>query len=115
MTPHPSKLQRALAGLAALALLWALLDPAPGFAAGRSGGGHESQEIGPGASAGAGAVPSAPERSRSSAHEAPLALHDLDEAEAGAPSASRQAVDTGGAAPALARWRLAHGTATSNP
>ena len=115
MTPHPSKLRRALAGLAALALLWALFDPAAGFAAGRSGGEHESQEIRPGGSAGVGAVPSAPERSRSSAHDAPLTLHDLDETASAAPSATRPARDSSGAAPALTRWRLAHGTATSSP
>jgi hypothetical protein len=115
MTPHPSKLRRALASLAVLALLWALCDPAAGFAAGRSDGEHESQEISPGGSAGAGAVPSAPERSRSSAHDAPLTLHDLDETAASAPSATRPARNGGGAAPGLTRWRLAHGTATSSP
>ena len=98
-----------------LALALALLAPAPGHAAPGGASDAPSREIGAGASGCASAVPSAPDRSRVSADGVLASGRLLVEAAPADSSAFRVTTLVGGAAPALARWRLAHGTATASP
>lgn len=104
-----------MAGILALALAWALLAPAPGHATPGRAGEAPSNEIGAGASSCVSAVPSAPERSRVATDGVLSSARLLVEAAPADSSAFRVTTLVGGAAPALARWRLAHGTATASP
>jgi hypothetical protein len=109
-----SKLERFTAGVLTLALAWALLAPAPGHAAPGGASDSPSREIGAGASGCASAVPSAPERSRIAADGGLASTRPLVDS-THADSSAWVATLAGGAAPALERWCLAHGTATSSP
>jgi hypothetical protein len=105
---------RATAAIAAAGLLWTLLVPASVHAMPERAGERAPHEIGAGSEC-SGAVPSPPERRRLVTEKALEALAPIVDLADRSPA--RHALDSvaGGAAPALARWRLAHGTATSNP
>jgi hypothetical protein len=112
---QPSKLERFTAGGLVLALALSLLAPAPGYATAASTSGSPAHEIGAGNPGCVGAVPSAPERSRLPADAGLVSFHVLAAAASRGPFTCLVTTLVGGAAPALARWRLAHGTATSSP
>jgi hypothetical protein len=114
VTSHSTMRPRVTAAIAALALLWALFASPPGQATPERAGERAPHEIGQGSDC-SGAVPSPPERRRLAIEGALAALEPIADVAPGAPAHHHLDSVAGGAAPALARWRLAHGTATSNP
>jgi hypothetical protein len=108
-----SWIRRLTASIATLALAVALLSPPPSLAAPERPADSPAHEIGNGSSGLLGVVPSTTKRG---ADGALVSLRVLVEAEADEPSATRLGTPSvGGEAPALFRWRLAHGTSTSSP
>jgi hypothetical protein len=112
MAPAPW-IRRLTGAIATLALAVALLTPPPSLAAPERPSDSPAHEIGTGSSGLLGVVPSTTKRS---ADGTLVSLRVLAEAEAGASPATRPGAPVlGGEAPALVRWRLAHGTSTSSP
>jgi hypothetical protein len=108
-----SWLQRLTAAGAAFALACALLAPPPSAAVTEPPSDPPAHEIGTAGSTLVGVVPSTTKRGTDGTL---LSLRVLAEPKADAPPASGLgAASVGGEAPALARWRLAHGTSTSSP
>jgi hypothetical protein len=105
--------RRFTAACAALAVTCALLAPPPSLAAPEKASGSPAHEIGTGGSALVGVVTSATKRSAEGTLVAPCLEAALEAPPRSAASQGRAPI--GGVAPALARWRLAHGTSTSSP
>jgi hypothetical protein len=105
---------RLTALLAAAALLWTLFAPPPARATPEPVGERAPHEIAAGNEC-AGAVPSPPERRRLATEGAQQTLGEIADVAGDVRARRSVASVSGGGAPTLARWRLAHGTATSNP
>jgi hypothetical protein len=108
-----SWIQRMGAACAAVVIGLALLTPPPSLAAPERAGGSPSHEIGDAGSTLAGVVPSPTKRSA----EGPFVLFGVVVAPQAAASPTRglRLFHAGTEAPALTRWRIAHGTSTSSP
>jgi hypothetical protein len=114
LTRNPSPIARCSAGLCAVALAVALFGSPLRVSAVDAAGdpaGHEIAAIG----LYVGAAPSTSQRGRLAPAPGPLTPAQALEASAHAASTLRRSQLTGVVAPALARWRLAHSTATSSP
>jgi hypothetical protein len=107
---HP----RITAAIAALALGWALFAPPQAHATRESASERTPHQIGA-ANECSGAVPSPPERRRLLSESAPAACERTTDFATGSRAYHGLDAIARVAASSLARWCLAHGTASSNP
>jgi hypothetical protein len=108
-----SWIRRLATSIATLALAVVLLAPPPGVAAPERPSDSPAHEIGAGCAGLVGVAPSTPKRGADGTF---ASLRVCAEVFADDPAAARLgAAPVGGEAPALARWRLAHGTSTASP